>query len=463
MFSPFIARGWGSGRESSCAAHAVWLGSCLLVAACAAGAPSTTPKPDLVRSHVYPLPLENVLPQAMTAMQTKGWAVKRAGNVLVTNWQGGETGTLVSYRVFGQRIDAGLCAIRVERLVATTSTSFSTDHPYTETERDPMLPTGADNHSVNPNFVADTANDAAAGTAPPAGAFSPSDTSRPSPWVITGHQRDAVLEQELQREIDPTPLVASVPKEIQSSPVARNDFLDAGPDAIPQPDRGNSLVGMGPASSKGRPMDLAGIWDGTFTFRGAVTGSFSGEVTVAVDGDSIDVDDFCPANGGTLSARVSSNSVAWQGKLACPAIPVKGCPSAVLTYNSAHVSVNETTLTLVAAGTVDAPAGCDYSSGGGALSVAFIAQKADYVHISVTRVKRSTSCFWPSDWEDLASAGSMSMPDSTLDDAAYLGIIRAKGSRLSEIQRLLRHCHQVVRLHGEAVLMRLAVTRPHHD
>jgi hypothetical protein len=95
------------------------------------------------------------------------------------------------------------------------------------------------------------------------------------------------------------------------------------------------------------------------------------------------------------------------------------------------------------------------------MSVTFIAQRADYVHIAVTRAKRVTACRWPSDWEDFASAGSMPLPGPPIDDAAYLGIIRAKGSRLGEIQRLLRHCRQVVLLHGEPVLMRLAVTRPH--
>jgi hypothetical protein len=116
---------------------------------------------------------------------------------------------------------------------------------------------------------------------------------------------------------------------------------------------------------------------------------------------------------------------------------------------------------LVAAGNVETPVTCGYSSG--ALSVAFVAEKADYIHIAVTRIKRATSCVWPSDWEDFNSIGSMAMPERPGDDAAYLGIIRARGSRLSEIERLLRKCHQVVQFRGEAVLMRLAATRPRHE
>ena len=55
----------------------------------------------------------------------------------------------------------------------------------------------------------------------------------------------------------------------------------------------------------------------------------------------------------------------------------------------------------------------------------------------------------------------MAMPDQ--DDAAYLRVGRAKGSRLSEIQKLLRHSHRVVLLHGEPVLMKLAASRPHRE
>ena len=79
----------------------------------------------------------------------------------------------------------------------------------------------------------------------------------------------------------------------------------------------------------------------------------------------------------------------------------------------------------------------------------------------MTRVKKATSCEWPSDWEDFNSIGSMAMPDTAEDEPGYLGIIRARGSRLGEIERLLRHCHQIVRLHGDPVLMRLAAPGPH--
>jgi|GEM_PF-3939765 len=59
-------------------------------------------------------------------------------------------------------------------------------------------------------------------------------------------------------------------------------------------------------------------------------------------------------------------------------------------------------------------------------------------------------------WEDLASPGSMAMPEPPEEAAAYLGIIRARGERRTEIQRLLRHCRQLVLLHGQPVLVKVA-------
>jgi hypothetical protein len=422
----------------------------LLVVGCAT-APPPPFKPELVRSHVYPLPLDNVLAQAARSLQKKGWVVRRVGNVLLTNWQGTETG-LVTYRLFGERVDAGLCSVRVERLVASRSTGFNTDHPVTESAM------GRSVLSVNPEFVADSSDKTAAGAAPPPGSFSPSDMARPSAYVVTEDRRDPKLELELQKEIDPTPVL---PAEAKESPSAVGSTA-AGGDSTPRASVEEPGAPLRRDASPASPglSKLAGIWEGTFSFKGNMTGSYSGEIAVAVEDGSAEVTDFCPDRGGTLKAMASREAASWQGDLACPPIAIKGCTSSVIHYNSARATLNGSTLVLVAAGDVETPLTCGYTSG--ALSVAFVAQKADYVHIAVTRVKKATSCEWPSDWEDFNSLGSMAMPDTPEDEAVYLGIIRAKGSRLGEIERLLRHCHQVVRLHGEPVLMRLAATHPHH-
>jgi hypothetical protein len=419
--------------------------SILLLSACA-GAPATAVPAKDPPGHIYPLPLDNVLAQATTLLQKRGWVVKRAGNSLVLNWQGGASESRVTYRLFGQRIDAGLSVIRVERLVATKSTSFSTEHPVTAIGFNGAIP-----FTLNSEFAADPLNDSAAGTAPPPGTVSPSELSRASPWVVSGHRRDAAVELELQREIDPTP---------GEVPVAPSVFAETGLGA-PQ-SQGTAASGVGKAetaasATQRKLADMAGIWDGTFTFRGNIVGSFSGEVAVSVDGRTVEVDDFCPESGGMMAATGANTSAAWEGSLTCSAIPIAGCARAALNYSFAHATMSNDTLTVVASGTVDTPPGCSYS--GGALSVAFIAQRADYVHIAVSKAGRPTSCLWPSDWEDFTSKGSMPMPGMSQEESAYLGIIRAKGSRLADIQKLLRQCQQVVLLHGEPVLMKLAATR----
>ena len=435
-------------REGECRplARLALLG--LLVVGCAT-APPPPFKPELVRSHVYPLPLDNVLAQATRSLQKKGWVVRRVGNVLLTNWQGTESG-LVTYRVFGERVDAGLCSIRVERLVASRSTSFNTDHPVTESGA------GRSILSANPNFVVDSSDRTTAGAAPPPGAFSASDLARPSAWVVTEDRRDATLEFELQKEIDPTPILPAEAKESPS--VVSSAETDGNPKPLPAAEATPTSTRRESPGS-GLTTALAGIWEGTFNFRGNITGTYSGEIAVAVEDGSAEVADFCPDRGGTLTARGSREAASWQGELSCPPIAIQGCTSSVIRYNSARATLNGGTLVLVAAGDVETPPACGYTSG--ALSVAFVAQKADYVHIAVTRVKKATSCEWPSDWEDFNSIGSMAMPDTAEDEPGYLGIIRARGSRLGEIERLLRHCHQIVRLHGDPVLMRLAAPGPH--
>jgi len=467
------------------------LAAMLFMAGCATATTTSATRPETVPSHVYPLPLDNVLAQAAELLVQKGWKVQRSGNNLLTNWVRGEgknlpsqqlqvevvslAASLVAYRILGERIDAGYCTIRVERLVATESTlnygSKRGGHQVEQTTTtSARSPTAVHNEnrtlqspfSVLPPFLEDSANDA-------------QETGAPSEMVVSQQERDPALELELQKQIDPDVVAATKPADAGAVEAAADALADAGTSAALQQAvssvqhvEGEPHVGVAaPLVADRRPTGFAGIWTGTFTFRGKVTGAYSGEVTVAVDGHSVEIDDFCPEIGGTVTAQGTGNSASWQGKLACPAIRMSGCRAAIFTYDFVHATLNEGTLTVVASGTVDTGGRCVDSGGelsvGGPLSVAFVAEKADYVHIAVTKVKKTTECVWPRDWEDFASSGSMSMPDPPLDDAAYLGVIRAKGSRLTEIQRLLRHCRQVVLLHGQPVLMRLAVTRPHQQ
>jgi hypothetical protein len=439
MFPPLCG---GMRSRWSPGATLAQLAGCLLLVGCATAPKPPTLKPEIVRSHVYPLPLDNVFAQTARVMRKKGWGVKRAGDVLVTNWQGSGNDTHVTYRIYGERVDAGLCSIRVELLIATKTTDFGLEHPVTESAM------GRSIQIVNPAFVAESV-ESSVGTAPPAGVYNPSDLARPSPWVVTHRNRDAQLELELQREIDPTPVLTGDSTEtapVAESPTTANNPIDF----------------TSPASEGPLTAELAGIWEGTFKFRGNMTGSYSGEIAIAVTPEHglVEIADFCPDQGATLTANGSREVVSWQGDLKCPPIAIKGCTSSIVRYNSARVTLKGSTLVVVAAGNVESPVACGYSSG--ALSVAFVAQKADYIHIAITRVHRITSCVWPSDWEDFNSIGSMAMPERTGPDADYLGVIRARGSRLGEIERLLRECHRVVQFRGIPVSMRLAAPHPRH-
>jgi hypothetical protein len=433
--------------------------ACLLGLVLLARCATTTPTaPEPARSHVYPLPLDNVLTQSAAALAKKGWRVQRVGNVIVTNWLGSSE-TIVAYRVFGQSVDVGYCTLRVERIVATSSTVYyegrTSGHRPTLGGTEVPLPEefqgGSDVYGRGGQDK--SANGIAAGMTVPFG------------MEVSQHTRDTALEREFQELIDPLAATAAKAEAVPAAARLAEAVADAGVSVFPEvatlpPASSNpeQAVTARPAAETVRSLAaLGGIWSGTFTFSGNVVGTFSGEVVVAVDGQMAEFSDFCPERGGPLTANGSGDFAAWQGSLVCPPISLRGCTNTVVTYNYATAAVSEDTLTVVASGNVDAPAGCINSVG--PISVVFAAHRADYVHIAVNRTKGKTACVWPSDWEDLASTGSMAMPEEPMDPLAYLGIIRTRGDRLPEIQRLLRHCRHLVLLHGRPVQMRLAATR----
>jgi hypothetical protein len=478
--------GWSNRTGHSMLAMTCAAVASLFWAACATGALTTTEQPTAAASHVYARPLDDVLMQTKEVLAQKGWRVRRSGDELLTNWLAVEKpgpssndapvapiatsapkpADVVRYRVLGERVDAGYCTIQVVRIVATPSNLYFGEkkggHQVALASGGPN-PTPVHHGSSYAFENSDVFQIEAFQEELPSD--STIRTDAPSGMVVNHYERDTALELALQAVIEPP--IASSASEADALAFARPQEAlgDAGVFALGQsatPVRSvdgqpSSAAAKTPAAER-RPTTFAGIWKGIFTFRGNVTGSYAGEIAVALDGDSAQIDDFCPEGGGTLSATASRDIAAWHGKLPCPAISVKGCSAVVLTFNAATATLNDSTLTLVASGSVVTPTGCAYS--GGDVSVTFIGDKADYVHLSVTRTAQRTACVWPSDWEDLASIGSMAMPEPPLDDSAYLGIIRAKGDRRTEIQRLLRHCRHLVLLHGQPVLMRVAGTTP---
>jgi hypothetical protein len=435
----------------------------VLLTGCATTPPAPTATPEAIPSHVYARPLDDVLLETTTLLANNGWKVQRSGNTLVTEWRSGGEASAITYRVYGQRVDAAYCSVRIERVLATRTVVW-TEPRLSGHSPGPGAPNpvAASREMYNPydvppaEFEEDTPNDKAGGTAVPYG------------LVISHIGRDKALELALEQRLEPPsnpearptegPVLAEAPADLGSAPPPSlpGALAPVPPAAVP-PNALPTARAAAPSPGAARPLkSLAGIWEGTFSFRGNVSGSYVGEVAVAVEGDSAEVSDFCPERGGTLTATGTGEAAAWQGHLVCPPIRLKECAAAALNYDFATATLEGGTLRVVATGTVDTPAGCGETSG--PISVTFIAQKADYAHIAVSKTKGHTTCVWPSDWEDLASIGSMSMPEMSPEASAYLGIIRVKGSRLADIQRLLRHCHHLVLLHGEPVSMKLAVT-----
>jgi hypothetical protein len=93
------------------------LAAVLLLASCATGQKST--HTEAIQSHVYPFPLDDVLTETSRLLVQKGWQVERAGDQLGTNWRSDGQGSVLGYRVEGERIDDTHCSIRIEALAAT--------------------------------------------------------------------------------------------------------------------------------------------------------------------------------------------------------------------------------------------------------------------------------------------------------------------------------------------------------
>ena len=57
--------------------------------------------------------------ETKTLLVKNGWNVQRSGNTLVTDWRSGGEASAITYRVYGQRVDAAYCSVRIERVLAT--------------------------------------------------------------------------------------------------------------------------------------------------------------------------------------------------------------------------------------------------------------------------------------------------------------------------------------------------------
>jgi hypothetical protein len=132
-----------------------------------------------------------------------------------------------------------------------------------------------------------------------------------------------------------------------------------------------SLSACGSSSSGQAPLNsaFAGTWAGSFAFTGALTGSASGQLTITVSGNSMQVGFMCPDGTGTVTASGSGNTASWSGSLVCPPTSgVSNCSAAVFTFTSVAPTLSSNTLNVLAQGNMS---GCP--SGNGALTLDFSA------------------------------------------------------------------------------------------
>ena len=104
-----------------------------------------------------------------------------------------------------------------------------------------------------------------------------------------------------------------------------------------------------------------GLWVGTFTFDGALTGSAAGQLAFSVSGNSMQVGYLCPDSSGTVTASGTGDSASWSGSLVCP--PTAGassCPAAVFTFTSMSTTLSAATVNVLAQSSLS---GCPSGNG----------------------------------------------------------------------------------------------------
>jgi hypothetical protein len=125
--------------------------------------------------------------------------------------------------------------------------------------------------------------------------------------------------------------------------------------------------GGGGGDPGGLDTAFRGLWVGTFTFDGALTGSDSGQLAFSVAGNSAQIGYLCPDGTGTVTATGSGNTANWSGTLACaPTAGSSNCPAAVFTFSSLTSTLNGASVNVLTQGNLS---GCP--SGNGPFTLSF--------------------------------------------------------------------------------------------
>jgi hypothetical protein len=114
---------------------------------------------------------------------------------------------------------------------------------------------------------------------------------------------------------------------------------------------------------------IVGTWTGTSTINGQPVSTNAQTVITDSGGDIVHLSAVCPDGTSGCNATVTSPTAFTLAPCSCPATPVSGCSSAVLSFLSGSGSVSSNTITINANGTL---AGCGASS---AVTLAFSGTK----------------------------------------------------------------------------------------
>ena len=167
----------------------------ILLAGCANGQ-KTAAHTEAIESHVYALPLDDVLTEATALLSQQGWRVERFGDQLGTNWRVDASGGALGLRVEGEPIDDGHCSIRIEALAASAFGPPPTNSqgPSTNLSGGPM-----------PARVNSGANAAGGGHSPGwDGLDAPTTLGEPPPGMVTlPRGREEALEWALLQRLEP--------------------------------------------------------------------------------------------------------------------------------------------------------------------------------------------------------------------------------------------------------------------
>ena len=122
-----------------------------------------------------------------------------------------------------------------------------------------------------------------------------------------------------------------------------------------------AAAGCGGSSGGNLDPALGGTWSGTatLTLAGGSPQQFSGDLTLAVSGQNATVN-VCLDGSGPITMHGSGQSASWQGSMACAPVQFTGCAAVTLTFQSASVSLNGSTLTVQSGGSLS---GCGTTLG----------------------------------------------------------------------------------------------------